>query len=81
MEFQLHKKENEYRVGDYYCNLNTDEVLRIIYDNDRGLALLNVETGYIESEFQESMDDFVKYTRISEYAEVKQMSRVEFKVI
>jgi hypothetical protein len=81
MEFKLHKKENEYRVGDYYCNLNTEEVLRIIYDNDRGLALLNVETGYIESEFNESMDDFVKYTRIKEYAEVKQMSKVEFEVI
>jgi hypothetical protein len=27
------------------------------------------------------MDDFVKYTRIKEYAEVKQMSKVEFEVI
>lgn len=70
---------NTYKMGDYF--VDTPELLyQIIYDSDRGYALLNVSKGVIKSEFHDHIDGLVKYTSIEDMRKVYQTKNAIFTV-
>lgn len=80
MEYKIKKSSIEYEVGRYFVD-NTGDLYQIIYDKDRGYALLNVRKGEIESEFEETIESLLKYTIIGDMKPVKQIVAAEFEVV
>ena len=79
MEYEIKETEIEYKVGKYF-QASYGELYQIIYDTDRGHALLNVEKGTIDSDFHESMSDFLKYTTITNMKPLVQTAEAKFEV-
>lgn len=80
MEYKIKKSSIEYEAGRYFVNA-LDELYQIIYDRDRGYALLNVEKGTVESDFEETIESLLKYTTIGDMKPVKQTVAAEFEVV
>lgn len=80
MEYKIKKGSIEYDAGRYFVN-TWGELYQIIYDRDRGYALLNVEKGTVESEFEETIEIFLKYTNITDMKPVRQIVTAEFEVV
>ena len=77
MEYKIKKGSIEYEAGRYFVN-TWGELYQIIYDRDRGYALLNVEKASIESDFQETIEFLLKYTTIGDMKPVTQIAAAEF---
>ena len=80
MEYKIKKGSIEYDAGRYFVNA-WGELYQIIYDRDRGYALLNVEKGSVESDFQETIEFFLKYTNITDMKPVRQIVAAEFEIV
>ena len=80
MEYKIKENNIKYDAGRYFVDYSGD-LYQIIYDEDRGYALLNVRKGEIESEFEETIESFLKYTTISDMKPVKQTVAAEFEIV
>lgn len=80
MEYKIKKGSIEYEAGRYFVNA-WGELYQIIYDSDQGYALLNVEKGTVESDFEETIESLLKYTSITDMKPVKQTVAAEFEVV
>ena len=80
MEYKIKENSIKYEVGRYFVNA-WGELYQIIYDRDRGYALLNVGKGTVESDFEETIESFLKYTTITVMKPLKQIASAEFEVV
>lgn len=81
MKYEVEKVNSKYEIGKYFID-KIDRVYRIIVIQEtEEVALLNVTTGEIESEFFDTVKDLVKYTYLGEMVPVEQVEPVKFKVI
>ena len=80
MEYKIKENSIKYEVGRYFVNA-WGELYQIIYDRDRGYALLNVEKGTVESDFEETIEFLLKYTSITEMKPVRQIVVAEFEIV
>lgn len=79
MEYYFRNEENVFKAGNYYIDA-TDRISQVIFDSDRGYALLNITTGELESDFYEDMDSFIRFTTILMKKEVVLVNVPEFKL-
>lgn len=79
MEYAVRRESPVYEAGRYYANV-MDKVSQIIYDEDRGYALLDIEKGMVESDFYGEMDELLQYTVIAEMKEVVLAEVPEFRI-
>ena len=80
MEYKIKKNSIKYKAGKYFID-NVDELYQIIYDGVHGYALLNVHTGIVVSDFEETIESLLKYTTITDMKPVKQTVVAEFEVM
>lgn len=80
MEYKIKENNIKYETGRYFVD-GWGNLYQIIYDEDRGYALLNVKQGIIESEFEETIEFLLKYTTIADMKPVKQTVAAEFEVV
>lgn len=80
MEYKIKENNIKYEAGKYFVN-TWGELYQIIYDRDMGYALLNVEKGSVESDFQETIEFLLKYTTITDMKPVRQTVAAEFEVV
>jgi hypothetical protein len=78
MKFELKVKKTNYCAGRYFLGKYNENLYQLIYDKDRGYAILNVEEGSIVSEFEETIEDLVINTTIGEMIPLKQTTKAEF---
>ncbi|MET3505488.1 hypothetical protein [Halalkalibacter oceani] len=69
-----------FREGCFLINSH-EELHTVIYDRDRGYAILNLVTYNVESEFYETIELFVRSTTITEMTPVEQVNEVKFEEI
>lgn len=69
MEYEVKRESPVYQAGRYYVNV-MNQVSQIIYDEDRGYALLDIKKGMVETDFYDEMDELVQETVIGEMKEV-----------
>lgn len=79
MEYDIKMKEQSYKVGDYFLDAR-DEVHRIIYDSDRGYALLDVDDAELSTEYQETIEDLIKYSYLPNMKPLRQIQNAAFEV-
>ena len=80
MKYKIKENEIKYEAGKYFVSV-CGELYQIIYDRDRGYALLNVENGTVDSDFEETIESFLKYTTITDMKPLKQIAPAEFEVV
>lgn len=80
MEYKIKENNINYEAGRYFVN-TWGELYQIIYDRDRGYALLNVEKGTVESDFEETIEFLLNYTTITDMKPVRQIVAAEFEVV
>ncbi|QCR33583.1 hypothetical protein [Lysinibacillus sp. SGAir0095] len=80
MEYNIKKTEIKYEIGKYFTNECEDNLYQIIYDSDRGYAILDVEKGELTSDFIETKDDLITYTTLTSMKPLKQVGIAKFEV-
>jgi hypothetical protein len=80
MEYKIKESNIKYEAGRYFVD-GYGELYQIIYDRDRGYALLNVSKGRVESDFEETIEFLLQYTTITDMKPVKQIVAAEFEVV
>lgn len=80
MEYKIKENNIKYEAGRYFVD-GAGYLYQIIYDRDRGYAVLDVKKGTIESEFEETIEFLLKYATIGDMKPVKQIVAAEFEVV
>ena len=79
LEFTVADNKNRFEVGSYLLS-SSEKLFQIISDNDKGLALLSVVEGKIESEFHDSIEDLLVYTTLDRMKLLKQVGQAHFEI-
>lgn len=79
MDYHFRNEEADIKEGNYYIDA-MNKVTQVILDEDRGYALLDIESGELVSDFYEDMKSFKRYTTILNKKEVVWSVRPQFQL-
>ncbi|MCX7610242.1 MAG: hypothetical protein N2043_01470 [Ignavibacterium sp.] len=81
MKYIIKQNEFSYKIVSYYTNESMDSLYMIVYDSNYGYALLNVETGVIETLFEDNFDSLLRNSNLEEMIPLEQTKPTELKVL